>query len=133
MVPTIRVDREELAASWHLVYQSANRFGTARRGVLTIFIRFETTEWMHTFRFEPARGCCRTPARRSPVADHRASDIFRRIDRDRSRSFGSGLLDLDLDVDACRELDALQRVDRLGVGVDDVDQPLVDAHLEVLA
>ena len=43
------------------------------------------------------------------------------------------IIDLDLDVDAGRQLDALQAVDRLGVGVDDVDQPLVDPHLEVLA
>src|SRR5690606_26505293 len=42
-------------------------------------------------------------------------------------------LDLDLDADTGRELDALQRLDRRGVRVDDVDQPLVDAHLEVLA
>src|SRR4051794_40869422 len=54
----------------------------------------------------------------------------RELCADAQRSAG---LDLDLDVDAGGELDALQRVDRLGVRVDDVDQPLVDAHLEVLA
>ena len=45
----------------------------------------------------------------------------------------SGVLDLDLDVDAGREFDPLERVDGLGVRVHDVDQPLVDPHLEVLA
>ena len=35
--------------------------------------------------------------------------------------------------DVGRQLDALQAVDGLGVGIDDVDQALVDAHLEVLA
>jgi hypothetical protein len=42
-------------------------------------------------------------------------------------------LELDLDVDARREFDPLEAVDRLLVRVDDVDEPLVDAHLEVLA
>ena len=42
-------------------------------------------------------------------------------------------LDLDLDVDAGRQLDALERIDGLGVRLDDVDEALVDAHLEVLA
>src|SRR5690349_9224401 len=41
--------------------------------------------------------------------------------------------ELDLDVDAGRQVEAHQRVHRLGRGVDDVDQPLVRAHLEVLA
>ena len=45
----------------------------------------------------------------------------------------TSVLDLDLDVDACRQLDALQRVDGLGVRIDDVDESLVDAHLEVLS
>src|ERR687892_970236 len=43
------------------------------------------------------------------------------------------LLDLDLDVDARRQLDALQRVDGLGARLENVEQALVDAHLEVLA
>ena len=42
-------------------------------------------------------------------------------------------MDLDLDVDAGRQIEALQRIDRLGRRVDDVDEPLVHAHLEVLA
>jgi hypothetical protein len=41
-------------------------------------------------------------------------------------------LDLDLDVNASRKLDPLKRIDRLGVGVDDIDQSFVDSHLEVL-
>src|SRR5215471_3136343 len=41
--------------------------------------------------------------------------------------------ELDLDVDACREVEPHQRVDRLRRGIDDVDQALVRAHLEVLA
>src|SRR5215203_7486342 len=45
-----------------------------------------------------------------------------------------GLDQLDLDVDARREMvEALERVDRLGGGLKDVDQPLVRADLEVLA
>jgi 5'-nucleotidase, C-terminal domain len=54
--------------------------------------------------------------------------------REETRGSGaSGLLDLDLDVDAGGQLDALQRVDRLRRGLEDVEQALVDAHLEVLA
>src|SRR5437763_6297628 len=40
--------------------------------------------------------------------------------------------ELDLDVDAGREVEPHERVDRLRRRVDDVDQPLVRAHLEVL-
>src|SRR5690625_1427857 len=42
-------------------------------------------------------------------------------------------LKLDLDVDAGREVEPHERVDGLRRRVDDVDQPLVRAHLEVLA
>ena len=42
-------------------------------------------------------------------------------------------MDFDFDVDAGRQFDALQAVDRLRVRVDDVDEALVDAHFEVLA
>src|SRR4051794_35088624 len=42
-------------------------------------------------------------------------------------------LQLDLDVDAGRQVEAHQRVDRLGRRLVDVDQPLVRADLEVLA
>src|SRR5690349_3467198 len=45
----------------------------------------------------------------------------------------SGASELDLDVDTGRKVEAHQGVDGLGRGVDDVDQPLVGAHLEVLA
>src|SRR6476469_2222702 len=41
--------------------------------------------------------------------------------------------ELDLDVDTGREVEPHQRVDGLRRGVDDVDQPLVRAHREVLA
>ena len=44
-----------------------------------------------------------------------------------------GGLDLDLDVDARGEVEALERLDRLARGLDDVEEALVDAHLEVLA
>ena len=44
---------------------------------------------------------------------------------------GSDLLDFD--VDAGREVETLERVDRLAGDLDDVDQALVDPHLEVLA
>src|SRR4051812_20909470 len=42
-------------------------------------------------------------------------------------------LQLDLDVDAGRQVEAHERVDRLRRGVENVDEPLVRAHLEVLA
>src|SRR4051812_19545677 len=41
--------------------------------------------------------------------------------------------ELDLDVDAGREVETHERVDGLRRGVEDVDQPLVGPHLEVLA
>src|SRR6476620_1934769 len=41
--------------------------------------------------------------------------------------------ELDLDVDTGRQVESHQRVDRLRRGVDDVDEALVGAHLEVLA
>ncbi|SBS73414.1 conserved hypothetical protein [uncultured Microbacterium sp.] len=41
--------------------------------------------------------------------------------------------ELDLDVDVSREVETHQRVDGLGRRVDDVDEALVGAHLEVLA
>src|SRR4051795_2204148 len=41
--------------------------------------------------------------------------------------------ELDLDVDAGRQVEPHQRVDGLRRGVDDVDEALVGAHLEVLA
>src|ERR1700722_10968876 len=45
----------------------------------------------------------------------------------------SGRLDLDLDVHAGREVEPLERIDRLGRVLDDVDEALVDPHLEMLA
>src|SRR5262249_50296039 len=45
----------------------------------------------------------------------------------------SRLLDLDLDVDAGGQVEALERLHRLAGGLDDVEEALVDAHLEVLA
>src|SRR5581483_7380656 len=43
------------------------------------------------------------------------------------------LLDLDLDVDAGRQVEPLEGVDGLRRRLEDVEQPLVDPHLEVLA
>ena len=43
------------------------------------------------------------------------------------------VLDRNLDVDAGRKVEPLKGVDRLGAVLDDVDEALVDAHLEVLA
>src|SRR6185436_5243808 len=40
---------------------------------------------------------------------------------------------LDLDVDASRQLELHQRVDRLAGRIEDVEQPLVGADLELLA
>src|SRR4051812_46521227 len=42
-------------------------------------------------------------------------------------------LELDLDVDAGRQVEPHERVNRLGRRVENVDEPLVGAHLEVLA
>ena len=42
-------------------------------------------------------------------------------------------LDLDFDVNAGRKVEALQRINRLGRRLQDVDKPLVNFHLEVLA
>src|SRR5688500_1618358 len=39
---------------------------------------------------------------------------------------------LDLDVDACRQTQLVQSLDRLGRGLHDVDQPLVRANLKLL-
>ncbi len=44
----------------------------------------------------------------------------------------SDLLDLDFDIHASWKLEALKAVDGLGVGLQDVDQTLVDSHLEML-
>src|SRR5450830_303962 len=41
--------------------------------------------------------------------------------------------ELDLDVHVGRQVETHERVDRLRRGIDDVDEPLVRAHLEVLA
>src|SRR5438552_91781 len=48
------------------------------------------------------------------------------------KPIGLGGLDLDLDVDAGGQLEALEGVDGLGTGLEDVEQALVDPHLEVL-
>src|SRR3954466_14994997 len=42
------------------------------------------------------------------------------------------LLDLDLDVDAGRQVEPLEGIDRLRTGLEDVEEPLVHPHLEVL-
>ena len=46
---------------------------------------------------------------------------------------GSGGLNLYLDIDARREVESLERIDRFGRVIDDVHQALVHPHLEVLA
>ena len=43
------------------------------------------------------------------------------------------LLDLDLDVDTGGQFEPLQGVHRFGRGIHDVEQALMDAHLEMLA
>src|SRR5687767_13618700 len=40
---------------------------------------------------------------------------------------------LDLDVHTGRKIELHQRIDRLGLGVEDVDQPFMSLHLELLA
>ena len=64
------------------------------------------------------------PPPQAPIRRRRPTPI-------RARRAGSE--DLDLDVHPGGQVDALQRVDRLRRGVHDVQQPLVNAHLEVLA
>lgn len=54
---------------------------------------------------------------------------FVRFDRCDRQSAG---LHLDLDLDTSRQVDALKAVDGLLLGIDDVDETLVNAHLEVL-
>jgi len=50
-----------------------------------------------------------------------------------SCSTGIGLtLNFDLDIYACRKFNSLQRVNGLVVGFHDVDEALVNAHLEML-
>src|SRR5262249_19116045 len=49
------------------------------------------------------------------------------------RMFRNPSLQLDLDVDAGREIELHQRIDRLRRGIDDVEQALVRTHLELLA
>src|SRR6185503_18828433 len=76
----------------------------------------------------------RSPQKRTNPAEH----VARRgssVSSPRTIPLGirSAGLDLDLDVDARGQLDALQAVDGLCVGIDDVDQALVDTHLKVLA
>src|SRR6478609_2183474 len=51
----------------------------------------------------------------------------------RSKVMSVPTSELDLDVDAGRQVKTHQRVNRLGRGVDDVDETLVGAHLKVLA
>jgi hypothetical protein len=72
----------------------------------------------------------------SGLASERPIRLFRRSPRlaRRARTVGgSERFDLDLDLDARREIQALERVDGLGGVLDDVDETLVDPHLEVLA
>jgi len=45
----------------------------------------------------------------------------------------SGVLDFDLHFNTGRQVDALETVNGRLLGINDVDQTLVDAHLEVLA
>src|SRR3954447_5375041 len=71
------------------------------------------------------------PNKRNP-AEHVLGEVLCWLPQLIPRTAESAGLDLDLDVDAGRQLDALQAVDGLGVGIDDVDQALVNPHLEVL-
>lgn len=64
-----------------------------------------------------------------PDATKGPAGPFVRIIRRERRSAG---LHLDLDLDTSRQIDALKAVDRLLLRIDDVDEPLVDTHLEVL-
>ena len=75
-----------------------------------------------------------TPPTRRKLRNSSGYKRFRRSRPRRRRGTAvSDLLDLDLDVDAGGEVEALERLDGLRGGLDDVDEALVDAHLEVLA
>jgi hypothetical protein len=50
----------------------------------------------------------------------------------RLRVKDSGVLNLDLNLNTGRKVDALEAVNGLLLGINDVDQTLMDAHLEVL-
>jgi hypothetical protein len=50
----------------------------------------------------------------------------------RLRVKDSGVLNLDLNLNTGRKVDALEAVNSLLLGINDVDQTLMDAHLEVL-
>ena len=76
------------------------------------------------WRGEPAIG---------PRASATPTDEDRPVGRSSCWAAGLRLLDLDLDVDTGRQIEPLQRVDRLGRRIEDVEQALVDAHLEMLA
>ena len=78
-----------------------------------------------------ARGLPRRPASLAPTERRRGRRP--RLAGGTRRPAALGGLDLDLDVDAGGQVEALQRVDRLGRRLEDVEQALVDAHLEVLA
>jgi len=89
--------------------------------------------------FDAVSSCCAVNLHMTPIVlrkvggvneDWTRYDVLRRQQARASTSVG---LDFDFDVNAGWQLDALQAVDRLRVRVDDVDQALVDAHLEVLA
>src|SRR5947199_7845124 len=69
------------------------------------------------------------PTRRKP----RDNSGYRGFRRSRACRRESDLLDLDLDVDAGGEVEALERLDGLRGRLHDVDEALVDAHLEMLA
>ncbi len=49
------------------------------------------------------------------------------------QSNDSGVLNLDLNLNTGRKVDALEAVNGLLLGINDVDQTLMDAHFEVLA
>ena len=51
----------------------------------------------------------------------------------RLRVKDSGVLNLDLNLNTGRKVDALEAVNGLLLGINDVDQTLMDAHFEVLA
>jgi hypothetical protein len=102
---------------------------------------------------KPSCSACSRPALRLDLHDrarprlddrdrHRGAGVIEDLGHAQLASFrhpmipaisGAASVHLDLDVDAGRQIQLRQRVDRLRPGIDDVDHPLVRLQLELLA
>src|SRR5262245_41993966 len=83
--------------------------------------------------FGPVHRVCRGPSDRGRALQGRSAGALVVPRPPASRRLGRRGLGLDLDVDAGRDVQLLQRLDGLAGRARDVDEPLVDADLELLA